>query len=75
MTRALGHKHLAAHGVTPEPYTTSFQLSPRDACLVRLEGRREGVGPWICVCVWGGEGHALPGELEAGREPGVCWVW
>lgn len=39
VTRALGHKHLAAYGVLCEPTVQTLQLQPEDACLV---SEREG---------------------------------
>ena len=35
VTRALGHKHLAAHGVTPVPYVNVVHLRGDECCLVR----------------------------------------
>eukprot|EP00879_Flechtneria_rotunda_P015863 GHRR01016590.1.p1 GENE.GHRR01016590.1~~GHRR01016590.1.p1 ORF type:complete len:233 (+),score=75.21 GHRR01016590.1:1096-1794(+) len=34
VTRALGHKHLEAHGVSCEPAVNTFELQPEDACLI-----------------------------------------
>lgn len=40
VTRALGHKHLAACGVLTEPTVETLQLQPDDVCLVRARARR-----------------------------------
>lgn len=34
VTRSLGHKHMAKHGVLPDPYVNRFKLEPADCCLV-----------------------------------------
>lgn len=34
VTRALGHKHMAAYGVTAEPHVVAFEAGERDCCLI-----------------------------------------
>jgi hypothetical protein len=46
VTRALGHKHLAAHGVTPEPYVNVVHLRGDECCLVGVGKRGAGHCPF-----------------------------
>lgn len=50
VTRALGHKHLEAAGVSCEPSVAACDLTPADACLVSARHGRGRAGaqasPW-----------------------------